>query len=183
MFNISQRVTELVGRHNLIFRPLRSQDSGQYVCNATITPHNRDFYVAEHTTENSYNLAVQSEKARIHGKVTYPLSLPTELPLPDVSISINSTAGLGSEECLGLELGTASDSVVCEARVVPNLVNLPNISLWRDEVQLKSNLTLKLNYTIEQLVGEFHCRVCINILQSNIEDYCSTSTVTTSGNS
>ena len=115
---------------------------------------------------------------------THPLSLPTELPLPDVSIIINSTAGLGSEECLGLELGTASDSVVCEARVVPNLVNLPNISLWRDEAHLQSNLTLKLKYApIEQLVGEFHCRVCINVIQSNIEDYCSNSTVTTSGNS
>ena len=62
MFNISERVTELVGRHSLTFKPLRSQDSGQYVCNATTTPQNRDFYVAENTAENSYNLAVQSEK-------------------------------------------------------------------------------------------------------------------------
>ena len=183
MFIISERVTELVGHHNLTFRPLRSQDSGQYVCNATITPQKRDSYIAENTAENSYNLTVQGEKTGIHGKVTYPLSLPTELPLSDVSISINSTAGLGSEECLGLALGTASDSVVCEAGVVPNLINLPNISLWRDGAQLQSNLTLKLNYSTEQLVGEFHCRVCVNVLQSNIEDYCSTSTITTSDNS
>ena len=62
MFNISERVTKLEGLHNFTFKPLRSQDSGQYVCNATITPQNRDSYVAENTTENSYNLTVQSEK-------------------------------------------------------------------------------------------------------------------------
>ena len=62
MFIISQRVTELVGRHNLTFKPLRSQDSGQYVCNATISSQNRDSYVAGNTAENSYNLAVQSEE-------------------------------------------------------------------------------------------------------------------------
>ena len=63
MFNISQRVTELVGCHNLTFRPLRSQDSGQYVCDATISPlQNRDSFVAENAAENSYNLSVQSEK-------------------------------------------------------------------------------------------------------------------------
>ena len=66
MFIISERVAELVGRHNLTFKPLRSQDRGQYVCDATINPHNRDSYVAENTTENSYNLAVQSEKTGIY---------------------------------------------------------------------------------------------------------------------
>ena len=75
VFNISERVTELVGHHNLTFRPLRSQDSGQYVCDATITPQNRDSYVAETTADNSFSLAVESENTRIHGKVTYCLSL------------------------------------------------------------------------------------------------------------
>ena len=138
-----------------------------------------------------HNITISLFKVRTQSLLNIPYSyFPaiffSGLPEPDVSITISSTAGLGSEECLGLVLQTASDSVICEAGVIPNLYNLPRISLWRDETLLQSNSTLTLNYSLlpnELLVGEFHCRVCINVQESGIENHCSNNTVATSENS
>ena len=62
--NVSKRVSELVGHHNLTFNPLRSQDSGQYECNATISPGHGDT-VAQNTAVKLHNLTVQSEEITI----------------------------------------------------------------------------------------------------------------------
>ena len=63
--NASKRVAELVGHHNLTFNPLRSQDSGQYECNATISPGHGDT-VAQNTAVKHYHLTVQSEEITMY---------------------------------------------------------------------------------------------------------------------
>ena len=101
-------------------------------------------------------------------------------------IIVSSTAGLGSDECLGLLVEEASDSVICEAGVVDNLFNLPNISLWRDGILVQSNSSLILEHSLlpNRLLGaRFHCRVCIEVEESEIKNYCSNNTVVTNTNS
>ena len=63
--SLSERVTELEERRNLTFEPLRSQDSGLYECNATISPEHGGTFVAQNTTTQHYNLTVQSEDTKL----------------------------------------------------------------------------------------------------------------------
>ena len=112
----------------------------------------------------------------------------SELPAPEVLITVSSTAGLGSDECLGLVLDSSSDSVTCRAGVVANLFHLPTISLlWRDGEQLaKSESAIVLSRSLfpQDLVGtQFNCTVCVEVPESGIENYCSSKTVATSKNS
>ena len=112
----------------------------------------------------------------------------TELPIPEVLITVSSTAGLGSEECLGLLLDSSSDSVTCRAGVVANLFYPPTISLlWRDgELLEKSESAIALSHSLspQDLLGtQFNCTVCVEVPESGIENYCSSKTVATSNNS
>ena len=50
--------TETEQQHNLIFRPLRSQDSGEYTCNTTISPTE---FVLQTTANNTTSVVVKSE--------------------------------------------------------------------------------------------------------------------------
>ena len=112
----------------------------------------------------------------------------TELQAPEVLITVSSTAGLGSDECLGLLLDSSSDSVTCRAGVVANLFNLPTISLlWRDgELLAESESAVVLSHSLspQDLLGtQFNCTVCVEVPESDIEHYCSSKTVATSNNS
>ena len=107
------------------------------------------------------------------------------LPAPDVEITVSSTAGLAKEECFGLQLDT-SDSVACRAGVVPNLFHLPNISILSKEAFLDSESTKFLYHplSVEDLLdAQLTCRVCVEVPESHIDNYCSNKTVTTSRNS
>ena len=114
----------------------------------------------------------------------------TELPVPEVLITVSSTAGLGSDECLGLVLDNSSDSVTCRAGVVANLLYLPTISLLgRDgdgELLAKSESVIALNHSLspQDLLGtQFNCTVCVEVPESGIKNYCSSKIVATSKNS
>ena len=112
----------------------------------------------------------------------------TELPVPEVVITVRSTAGLGSDECLGLVLDSSSDSVTCRAGVVANLFHLPTISLlWRDgELLAKSESAIALSHSLspQDLLGsQFNCTICVEVPESDIENYCSSKTVATSNTS
>ena len=111
-----------------------------------------------------------------------------ELPVPEVLITVSSTAGLGSDECLGLVLDSSSDSVTCRAGVVASPFNLPTISLlWRDGEQVaksKSAIVLSHSLSPQDLLGtQFNCTICVEVPESDIENYCSSRTVATSNNS
>ena len=58
--NVPERVSQLEQLHYLTFRPLRSEDSGSYRCNATVTPMNGDF-VKQNTASNNSLLVVRSK--------------------------------------------------------------------------------------------------------------------------
>ena len=112
----------------------------------------------------------------------------TELPVPEVLITVSSTAGLGSDECLGLVLDSSFDSVTCRAGVVASPFNLTTISLiWKDgELLAKSESVIVLSHSLspQDLVGtQFNCIVCVEVPESDIENYCSSKTVATSNNS
>ena len=46
--NVPERVSQLEQLHYLTFRPLRSEDSGSYRCNAIVRPTNGDFVKQKH---------------------------------------------------------------------------------------------------------------------------------------
>ena len=59
--NVSERVSELEQLH-YPFRPLRSEDSGVYRCNAIFRPTNGDF--VKQSTASNYSLLVVRSKFR-----------------------------------------------------------------------------------------------------------------------
>ena len=60
--NVSERVSQLEQLHYLTFRPLRSEDSGVYRCNAIFRPTNGDF--VKQSTASNYSLLVVRSKFR-----------------------------------------------------------------------------------------------------------------------
>ena len=58
--NVSERVSQLEQLHYLTFRPLRSEDSGVYRCDAIVTPMNGDF--VKHNTASDDSLLVVRSK-------------------------------------------------------------------------------------------------------------------------
>ena len=59
--NMTEKISELQQLHNLTFRPLHSQDSGSYSCNATIISTKSNQFVMDNTASNTYSLPVHSE--------------------------------------------------------------------------------------------------------------------------
>ena len=59
--NITERISELQQLHNLIFRPLHSQDSGSYSCTATIISSESDHFVKDNTALKTTYLTVQGK--------------------------------------------------------------------------------------------------------------------------
>ena len=64
----SERVGELEHQHNLTFSPLRSGDSGEYTCNATITPEEEgaEFILGSLANETE-DVTVQSKRLHSSG--------------------------------------------------------------------------------------------------------------------
>ena len=60
--NVPERVSQLEQLHYLTFRPLRSEDSGSYICDATVRPTNGDF--VKQSTASNYSLLVVRSKFR-----------------------------------------------------------------------------------------------------------------------
>ena len=60
--SVSERVSQLEQLHYLTFRPLRSEDSGVYRCNAIVRPTNGDF--VKQSTASNYSLLVVRSKFR-----------------------------------------------------------------------------------------------------------------------
>ena len=59
----SERVGELEQQRNLTFRPLRSEDSGEYTCNATITPEEEGAeFILGSSAEETEDVTVQSKR-------------------------------------------------------------------------------------------------------------------------
>ena len=59
--NMSERISELQQLHNLTFRPLCSQDSGSYTCNATIISRESDHFIKDNTALKATYLSVQGK--------------------------------------------------------------------------------------------------------------------------
>ena len=59
--NMTERISELQQLHNLTFRPLHRNDSGSYMCNATVVSIEGDHFVMDNTASNTISLHVHSE--------------------------------------------------------------------------------------------------------------------------
>ena len=57
----TERLGDLQQWSNLTFRPLRSEDDGNYTCNAVVTPEQMTDFIVEATATETYSVAVKSE--------------------------------------------------------------------------------------------------------------------------
>ena len=67
--NVPERVSQLEQLHYLTFRPLRSEDSGVYRCNAIVRPTNGDF--VKQSTASNYSLLVVRSKFRTRSETVF----------------------------------------------------------------------------------------------------------------
>ena len=96
------------------------------------------------------------------------------LPLPGVRLPVVSSAGTGKDECLNVDFSDISDSLMCVADVVSNLVVSPDIQLIRDGNEVISTAGSILTHSLSRSdEGLFTCSVCINVLEAGIQDHCS----------
>lgn len=102
------------------------------------------------------------------------LSPSPELPLPEIAITVHSSAGSGKENCLRVDLPKDTDSLMCEVGVVSNLVAMPAIRWMKGPSELVSNIGSMLMYELTpNEEGTFTCKACITVDAADIRDYCS----------
>ena len=95
------------------------------------------------------------------------------LPLPGVSLPVASSAGTGKDECLNVDFSDVSDSFMCVADTVSNLVVSPDIQLIKDRMAVNFTAASMLTYSLsESEEGVFTCSVCINVSEAGIYDHC-----------
>ena len=166
-------------RHNLTFSPLRSEDDGMYNCIAIITPEDGMF-----VTGSSHNFTTDvTVKGTIFPfKMMLIIPISAELPVPNVTISLNSSTGSGDDSCLNVAFSDPSNTLTCVTGVVSNLLDPPNINITRDGSEVDSKSADKLTYSLGDTdTGVFVCSVCIKIPKANVVNHCSNSSVTISG--
>ena len=107
------------------------------------------------------------------------------LPRPTVDVRLRSSSGSGSQKCLKVEFSVESDTISCLAGVAKNLLiphNVTNVTLLGDggvASELGRNLTQPLHSATRSRT--FTCKVCIDIKEARIFDYCSSTSMTVSG--
>ena len=102
----------------------------------------------------------------------------TELPAPHAVISLTSSTGSGDDSCLGATFTDSSNSLICVADVVSNLLETPNITITRDRSPVNTASANTLTHSLSASdSGEFTCIVCIDVPEAGIVNYCSSSTV------
>ena len=89
-------------------------------------------------------------------------------------LPVISSAGTRKDECLNVEFSDVSDSLMCVADTVSNLVVSPDIQLIRDVNEVNSTAGSILTHPLsDSEEGVFTCRVCINVSEAGIQDHCS----------
>ena len=72
--------TETEQQHNLTFRPLRSQDRGEYTCTTTISPQEHTEFVLQTTADNTTSVVVKGKLWQFLKDVSvYIMVLPSTL--------------------------------------------------------------------------------------------------------
>ena len=174
---ISESVSKLNPQHSLTFTPLRSNDSGIYRCNTTISSEVGAEYITNAYNISSQEISVKSEPYWISMSVVMTKCLCLELPLPGVKITFTSIIGSGDDSCLRLKFTDSSNSLTCMADNIPsNLLHPPMIEIL--ERNISTNKTFLILDNISNSIPEqFTCRVCINIPEADIMDHCSNESV------
>ena len=102
----------------------------------------------------------------------------TELPTPHAVISLISSTGSGDDSCLGVTFNDSSNSLICDADVVSNLLETPSITITRDRSPVNTASANTLAHSLSASdSGEFTCIVCIDVPEAGIVNYCSSSRV------
>ena len=180
--NTTVKVSTLSLQHNLTLTPLRSDNSGIYKCNTTISSEGGAEYISNAYNISSHEISVKSEPYWISMSVVIIIIyLCLELPLPGVKITFTSTIGSGDDSCLGLKFTDSSNSLICMADNIPsNLLHPPMIEILEKDISTnKTFLTLNISNSVSE---QFTCRVCINIPEAEIMDHCSNESVVISDN-
>ena len=175
--NTTEKVSTLSLQHNLTFIPLRSDDSGIYKCNTTISSEVGDEYITNAYNISSHKISVKGEPYWMSMSVVIIIiSLCLELPLSGVKITFTSTIGSGDDRCLRLKFTDSSNSLTCMADNIPsNLLHPPMIEILEKDISTnKTFLTQDISNSVSE---QFTCRVCINIPEANIIDHCSDESV------
>ena len=95
-----------------------------------------------------------------------------------MDITITSSTGSGEDSCLNVVFSGGSDSITCRAVVTWSLVGHTHIQLH------PLNSSGDGHFLTENIPNEnttdFTCTVCITVPESNIENHCSSDTLSTS---
>lgn len=108
--------------------------------------------------------------------VARPLPL-LGLPLPEITITIYSSAGSGEEDCLGVEFSRETDSLLCYVSVVNNLEATPIITWMKGTKETSDSGNMLMYSLISNEEGAFTCEACVTMEAANIRDLCSQKTV------
>ena len=179
--NTTEKVLKLSLQHSLTFIPLRSDNSGIYRCNTTISSEGGDEYITNAYNISSHKISVKGEPYWMSMSVVinnniFIISLYLELPLPGVKITFTSTIGSGDDSCLRLKFTDSSNSLTCMAENIPsNLLHPPMIEIL--EINISTNKTFLTQDISNSVSEQFTCRVCINIPEAEIMDHCSNESV------
>ena len=104
------------------------------------------------------------------------------LPEPTVRITLSSSAGSGTQECLGVDFGSQqANEISCLAGVTNSLLNPHTVTLMGGGLVGTSKLGQNISLQLSSGPRTFTCSVCINIEEAKILDYCSSDDVTISG--
>ena len=99
---------------------------------------------------------------------------PPELPLPEVTTIVLSSAGSGEEDCLEVNFSGERDSLLCEVGVVNNLETTPIIIWINGASEVVSTSGSMLVYELApNEEGTFTCEACITVETADIRDHCS----------
>ncbi|CAI8023537.1 Basement membrane-specific heparan sulfate proteoglycan core protein [Geodia barretti] len=149
-------------------QPLRGEDNGTYTCRGRVQPTRGDKYIMEVSANETTDVIVQG------------------LPKPTVRITLSSSAGSGTQECLGVDFGgQQANNISCLAGVTNSLLNPHTVTLMGDGGRIntsKSGQNITKDLQLSSGPRTFTCSVCINIAEARISNYCSSEDVNVSGN-
>ena len=166
--------------HTLSFSPLATSDTGSYICELTVTA--QQTHVTVQTPEQSAveDITVQSNVLCmiIHSLFYYNLcivfthfslllycaylSLPTDLPAPEVASVVDSTVTAGD-----------SHTLQCTVTEIPHLAVQPTVELIGPGGSLDTAVGLMLTHTVDPVktsdAGQYTCRASVVIPSASVD--------------